>query len=1181
MTLPRKRRSRRVPRTARVRALLALLAALGPAALPARAQAPAAGDAGERGEVGGQVFDRESGDPIEGVTVVLLWPDPGDGSTPPQRVTVTDARGAYRFGPVPAGRYSVTFVKSGYRAAKMTRFEVVPGQPNRADFPLQPTGPATAESVLELEAFVVEAEVVEDIMGELELRMDSDQLLNIMSAEDFSKFAASDVADALKRVSGVNVVEGQFAVIRGLEDRYSTTLYNGAVVPSPDPDRQSVQLDLFPSEIVSNLVVSKTFAADSPGNASGGLIDIISHDYPQERFQMKLKAGAGWNQYAGHRFLDYVKLSPVGDESDDIGESEFGGFLGGRFELFGHELRYKGVASREIDYSTKDGFQFSQEASIDLSFFPTESSSLVFGELPLSEGLWELTESEREKQDTYYAGFGLDLDRSGLHRVDASWLHTKKEQEIIELKENGFFPDTDLYQRLRQAETSGGISEFLYDGVSVINVLGTSPTGTFLSDVREDSTDGQLRGPLWYANFNESRSFERVRDLELFQINGDHDFGDLPLLGALLEGLTMRWAYNHAETSQSEFSLGMKYWFEPDTLPANEDLPSVFPVKQEALGSGAFYVGNDLTYSENQIAEEQDFGRLDLAYERDVLDWLRIGFGAGGWYENASRSVLSNFLVSPTVGGFSQFAVGGETALALGGSIFNALDGLDAFPDVSDVFNVRKNTNESEREITAWNVSSKWTVLDRIDLLGGLRVEDIRITSINDPFTGEVRDAGGLVDENGDPLPPIPATFPEMAVFFDRADNIRRGETGIFPGDDVVFNDQILGIDVQPNTPCPSRRFPRNAPLDQLCVDFLTREDILSVVNGQIDERRYLPTAGFAVRPIEGMTLRGAWSRTVARPSFREMGYYVSVQPGSTERTAGNPQLGLSDVESWDARIEYVWGELGDLAAVSVFKKTIENPIESIIVRNPLNQGGGSGALFRTFFNNPNRGHLRGIEVEFRKNFGFLTLDWLGRDFPRPDFPGFDWGFLQYLSVGGNYTYIDATVDRTRAELRRSGDFFFVGPGETREVAFPELAASRRLFGQPEWIANFDVSFDHPDWGTRWAVSFFAISDVLDAAGSALPRPDGQVTSFTLDRYIDSFYQVDVTASQKIPLPTHLFGYSVENAGDITFSMSAKNVTDSEREVVYDPDQTYTELEERSFKIGRDWSFSITYSLSF
>ena len=53
------------------------------------------------------------------------------------------------------------------------------------------------------------------------------------------------------------------------------------------------------------------------------------------------------------------------------------------------------------------------------------------------------------------------------------------------------------------------------------------------------------------------------------------------------------------------------------------------------------------------------------------------------------------------------------------------------------------------------------------------------------------------------------------------------------------------------------------------------------------------------------------------------MGYYVSVEPGSDDLIVGNPQMGLSDVESWDARVEYTWGDLGDLFALSGFTKTI------------------------------------------------------------------------------------------------------------------------------------------------------------------------------------------------------------------------------------------------------------------
>jgi outer membrane receptor protein involved in Fe transport len=323
---------------------------------------------------------------------------------------------------------------------------------------------------------------------------------------------------------------------------------------------------------------------------------------------------------------------------------------------------------------------------------------------------------------------------------------------------------------------------------------------------------------------------------------------------------------------------------------------------------------------------------------------------------------------------------------------------------------------------------------------------------------------------------------------------------------------------------------------------------IESLLNGEIDERRVLPAAGLVYRPIEGLTLRGAYSQTTARPSFRELGFYVSVEPGSDDLIVGNPQLGLSDVESFDARAEYFWGDLGDMVAASGFYKTIDDPIESIILRNPLNAEESSSALWRTFLNNPSQAKLWGVEFEARKNLGFAGPD-----------------FLDYLSLGGNFTYIDAEVDRNPIEIARAEPFFGVVGGD-REV-FSQLASSRRLFGQPEWIVNADLSFEHPTWGTKATVAFFAISDVLDAAGSAFL---GGAKSITIDRYVDSFYTLDLILSQRIPLE--------RLRGEINVKFTAKNLTNSTRQLIYDPSQTDSTFTERSFKVGRDFKLSLTYT---
>ena len=96
---------------------------------------------------------------------------------------------------------------------------------------------------------------------------------------------------------------------------------------------------------------------------------------------------------------------------------------------------------------------------------------------------------------------------------------------------------------------------------------------------------------------------------------------------------------------------------------------------------------------------------------------------------------------------------------------------------------------------------------------------------------------------------------------------------------------------------------------------------------------------------------------------------------------------------------------------------------------------------------------------------------------------------------------------------------------------------------------------------------------MLDAAGSAFTRPDGLVTSLTLDRYVDSFYQLDLTLRQNWQ-PNFLRG------GELTFGFSVKNLTDSTRGIVYDRNQTDRSYTERSFKVGQSVKFSVTYSFS-
>ena len=674
----------------------------------------------------------------------------------------------------------------------------------------------------------------------------------------------------------------------------------------------------------------------------------------------------------------------------------------------------------------------------------------------------------------------------------------------------------------------------LSQNVLLTELLPVSTFGSRLgpSALREELADTPARGALWFANFGRSNSFERNRDLDVYQLNGEHDFD-------LFEGLDIKWATNYATSTQDESSLGMRFFYEPCGFSGNFDctqgnsriaVPTQFPSRVSSLGPGTYFASGTsggIVNTRVDIEEAQYFARLDADQDFELFDFAMLNFSTGFWWEQSKRDVEALFVETVTVGGTSQWLLDSPSLPNLGSTIFDRFDASRGD---------RASQTKASREIAAGHANLKLTLWDDLDFLGGLRYENIFIDSKNSPFTGEFQFGR-------------PTTFPPAYLFFDRLDNpdpLLGGE--IRPNtdtSDVFFNDQILGI----NTPInPATGF----------VDLLTREQILSLANGEIDETKLLPSAGLAYRPYAGVVLRASYSETVARPSYREMGYYVTVQPGTDERTVGNPQLDLSDVKSYDVRSEYLFGELGDLVAFSAFYKVIDNPIESIILRNPLDRDSGSAALYRTFFNNPNTARLWGIELEARKSFDFLRK--LGLDFVGID-------VFDYLSVGGNFSYIQATVGRTPAELARAQRFFNVAPGDSAQ--FSGLEKKRRLFGQPEWIGNADISFNHPDWGTSLTLAVFAISDVLDAAGTAGIGADGVTAdTLTLDRYLDDFYQLDLVASQEIWQGLRL-------------KLSVKNLTDTARRRTYDRQQTAQTYVERSRKFGRDWSLSLGYTVDF
>ena len=176
--------------------------------------------------------------------------------------------------------------------------------------------PVLAESAGDMEEVVVLGRLRSAAESLQDERMEEEVVTDVLGAEMISRVGDSTVALALRRVSGLSLVGDKFVYVRGLGERYSNTLLNGATVPSPDLTRNVIPLDVFPTSIVESLRVQKTYSADMPANFGGGSVDIRTKGIP-DAFTYSIEVGLGSNSESSGDVLGYS-----GGGDDDWGTDD-------------------------------------------------------------------------------------------------------------------------------------------------------------------------------------------------------------------------------------------------------------------------------------------------------------------------------------------------------------------------------------------------------------------------------------------------------------------------------------------------------------------------------------------------------------------------------------------------------------------------------------------------------------------------------------------------------------------------------------------------------------------------------------------------------------------------------------------------------------------------------------------
>jgi len=401
------------------------------------------------GAVAGVVIDQTNAIPLPGVPVEAV----GTGE-----VVYTDLDGRYRL-ELPAGERQIKVALGGYAEQNVTvqveadatlEMQVALSTNVFAEEVAVVAAPLEAESSTAAAQIMLRmrAPVVQDNIGALEMRANDD----------------SDAADAMARVTGVSVVDNQSVFVRGLGERYSNTTLAGVTLPTTEPDRRVVPLDLFPTGMIDSVQVSKTYAPDKPSQFAGGLVEIIPLKMPNET-SFEFSFGGAFNSittgktgldYDGGRawtgFDDGTRQLPLGfptrkvirggrftsdelgfvqSELEALGESfgnvwdpvakdlapnqSYSGLFGGRFGKLGivATMRHS-QANQRIEDETRTFFRVGQGGAIETfngpyTFNETQFTSTVGGVGNVS---YQFDPNHRISVDNFYTHVGTDETRT-------------------------------------------------------------------------------------------------------------------------------------------------------------------------------------------------------------------------------------------------------------------------------------------------------------------------------------------------------------------------------------------------------------------------------------------------------------------------------------------------------------------------------------------------------------------------------------------------------------------------------------------------------------------------------------------------------------------------------------------------------------------------------------------------
>lgn len=861
-----------------------------------------------------------------------------------------------------------------------------------------------------LKEFVVEAtarRTTETAL--LKMKSKSAAMIDGVSSATFKLAGDGSAAEAAKRVTGVTVEGGKYIYVRGLGDRYTKTSLNGMDIPGLDPDRNSLQMDIFPTSLIDNIIISKNFTAEMPADFTGGLVNIETKAFPDEQFS-ELSLGLGFTP--GMHFNDNYVTSERGN-LDWLGIDDGTRALPDRARSTRIPTPFSGASSQEVD-------QFLRSFNPNLAT-ETKTSFMDYS-LSYSTGdQIKLKQKEGSDKDPYKLGYNFAISYNNQTRFYDDVIYGEYQKQIDPTKtemryatvQNGVQGENNvLVGTMAGLALKDKFNKFSLTALHLQNA--ENRAGNFLID-----NDGEAVGQSGYIAYSDNIEFSQ-RTLSNVILAGEHrTIEDIWLI---------KWKVSGTYSTLND----------PDIRKTAFTARPIDTLFMAGAGGNPSRIWRSL--------QERNFNaRLD--FERK--------------YQYRSRTAKLKY-------GVNQLIKSRDYEILF--------------------FDVQFLTNQN------WSAVDPNLVMAPENLYpnkpNGVYLQSGNNSPNPNQYNSVVSNTAAYVSTE------LPLTENIKSILGLRAENFIQTHTG---------RDQAF------------------ANGDEVNGNNLVNEQVLNSLD-------LFPSVNFIWALTDNQNLRSAYSKTIARPSFKELSYAQIIDPltnrifnGSLfEYTAWDGNLTETRIDNADLRWEYI-SNAGETFSISGFFKYFRDPIE--LVRIPEQQ---TSTEYQP--RNVGTGQVYGIEAEFRKSLSFLSES------------------LKDLTVSGNFTMVESRIDMTDVEFQARKNY--ENEGET-------IQRTRQMAGQAPYVINAGLTYRNVERGINAGLMYNVKGPTLFIVGAGLFP----------DIYVDPFHSLNFSVSKS---------FGEDNRNELDFKVG--NILNDNIDQFYasfeSEDQPFTQ-----FSPGV--AFSVGYSLKF